>query len=158
MKAGKDFIGVGVGAIILNSKNEILLMKRRQEISEDRTTSGMWSVPGGEVDFMEKIEDAIKREVKEEIGVDVEIIKHIGYTDQILKKSKIHWSLHHFLCKIKNGEPKIIEPEKIEKIEWFSVDKLPKSLGISHVIRPLYLLEMISEDEYKKRLNDTPES
>ena len=158
MKAGKDFIGVGVGATILNNKNEILLLKRRQSISEDRTTSGMWSVPGGEVDFMETIEDAIKREVREEIGVDVEIVKHIGYTDQILKKSKVHWSCHHFLCKIKGGEPKVIEPNKFEKLEWFSIDKLPKNLGITHVIRPLYLLELISENEYKKRLKETPES
>jgi ADP-ribose pyrophosphatase YjhB (NUDIX family) len=52
MKAGKDFIGVGVGATILNNKNEILLLKRRQTISEERTTSGMWSIPGGEVEFL----------------------------------------------------------------------------------------------------------
>ncbi len=158
MKAGKDFIGVGVGATILNNKNEILLLKRRQSISEERTTSGMWSIPGGEVEFMEKIEDAVKREVREEIGVDVEIIKHIGYTDQILEKSKVHWSCHHFLCKIKNGEPKIIESDNFEKLEWFSIDKLPKNVGITHVIRPLYLLGLISEEEYKKRLEETSES
>ena len=158
MKAGKDFIGVGVGATILNNKNEILLLKRRQNISEGRTTSGMWSIPGGEVEFMERIEDAVKREVREEIGVDVEIIKHIGYTDQILEKSKVHWSCHHFLCKIKSGEPKIIESDNFEKLVWFSIDKLPKDAGITHVIRPLYLLGLISEEEYKKRLEETSES
>jgi len=158
MKPGKDFIGVGVGATILNNKNEMLLIKRRQDNTEGKTTSGMWSVPGGEVEFMEKIEDAVKREAKEEIGVDLEIVKHIGYTDQILEKSKIHWSCHHFLCEIKNGEPRIIEPDKFEKLEWFPIDKIPKNSGITHIIRPLYLLGLISEDEYKKRLKETPES
>ena len=81
MKSGKDYIGLGVGAIIQNEKNEILLLKRPDTITPDRTTSGMWSVPGGEVEFMEGVEDAIKREVKEEIGIDVEIIK-INETDE----------------------------------------------------------------------------
>ena len=158
MKAGKDFIGVGVGATILNDKNEILLIKRRGNVSEDRTTSGMWSVPGGEVKFMEKIEEAIKREVKEEIMVDVEILKYIGYTDQILEKSKVHWSCHHFLCKIKKGEPRIAESNKFEKLEWFPVDKIPLNSGITHVIRPLYLLRLINDEEYKKRLLNNTES
>jgi 8-oxo-dGTP pyrophosphatase MutT (NUDIX family) len=59
MKAGKDFIGVGVGATILNNKNEMLLIKRKQDTTEGKTTSNMWSVPGGEVEFMEKIVECV---------------------------------------------------------------------------------------------------
>ena len=157
MKAGKDYIGVGSGAIIFNDKEEILLIKRKF-IGEDRTTSNMWSVPGGEVNFGEKAEDAAIREVKEEIGVDVEIIKFIGYHNQILKNSKVHWHCNSFLCKIKNGIPEIMEKDRIEKIGWFPVDKIPKDSGIAHVVAPLHMLGLINEEEYKKRIKETPES
>lgn len=158
MKPGKDYIGVGVGAIIINDEEKILLLKRKNSIDKDRTTVGMWSAAGGQVEFGEKTEDAVIREVKEEIGVDVEIIKPAGFTDQILKNSGLHWHLIYFLCKIKNGKPRIMEPENFEKIEWFSPKEMPDNVGFAHVIMPLYLLGLISEKEYKKRLENTPES
>lgn len=101
LKAGKDFIGVGVGAIIVSDEGKILMMKRAASIDKSRSTSGLWSVAGGQIDFGESTEDAVKREVKEELGVDVEITRFIGYTNQILKESGVHWLVFHFLCKIK---------------------------------------------------------
>lgn len=158
MKPGKDYIGLGVGAIITNDRNEILLLKRPDTITPDRTTAGMWSVPGGEVDFMENSEDAVKREVREEIGVEIDILKPVEYHDQILEKFKVHWHCQSFLSKIKSGEPKILEPNKCDDLDWFDPKKLPKNCGIGHVVVPLYKLGLISESEYKKRLKNTPES
>ncbi|MBL7169932.1 MAG: NUDIX domain-containing protein [Candidatus Aenigmarchaeota archaeon] len=158
MKSGKNYIGLGTGAIILNDKGEVLLIKRPNTITPDRTTSGMWSVPGGEVKFMEKVEDAVRREVREEIGVEIEIIKSIKYHDQILQESKVHWHCQSFLCKIKSGAPKILEPDKCEKLEWFDPKNLPEDCGIAHVVVPLYKLGWISKDEYERRLENTPES
>jgi len=158
MKPGKDYIGLGVGAIIINDKGKILLMKRKDTIDKDRSTTGMWSAPGGEVEFGEKVEDAVIREVKEEIGVDAEIVKNIGYTDQILKNPRLHWHGVEFLCKIKNGIPKIMEADKFEKIEWFNPKKIPENTGIAHVIKPLYVMGLINEEDYQKRLKNTPES
>jgi len=158
MKPGKDYIGLGVGAIIKNEKGQVLLLKRPDTITSDRTTSGMWSVPGGEVKFMEKVEDALKREVREEVGVEVEIIKHIGYHDQILTESQVHWHCQSFLCKITEGKPRIKEPSKCEELKWFNPDNLPEKCGIAHIIVPLYKLGLISKSEYEKRLESTPES
>lgn len=158
MKPGKDYIGVGVGAIIINDEGKILLIKRKDTIDKNRTTIGMWSAPGGEVEFGEKAEDAAVREIKEELGVDIEIVKPIGFSDQILKKSGLHWHLIYFLCKIKNGSPRIMESENFEKIEWFSPKEIPDNAGLAHVIMPLYLLGLISKEEYQKRLKNTPES
>lgn len=36
-----------------------------------------------------------------------------------------------YLCKIKNGEPKIMEPDKASDMKWFSLDKLPDKLTIT---------------------------
>lgn len=158
VKPGKDYIGLGVGAIIQNDKGEVLLLKRPKSITPDRTTSDMWSVTGGEVEFMEKAEEAMKREVMEEIGVEVEVIKPIEYHDQILEKSKVHWHCQSFHCKVKSGEPKILEPEKCEDLKWFDPKNIPENCGIAHVVVPLYKLGLIDEDEFKRRIENTAES
>jgi len=157
MKPGKEFIGLGVGAIIQNDEGEILLLKRKN-IEHSRTTVDMWSTPGGEVDFGENVEDAVKREIKEEIGVDVNIVKFIGYNDQILENKTVHWHLLEFLCKIANGSPHIVETDKFEELKWFKINEIPKETGISHVIKPLYTLGMIGKEEYENRIRSTVES
>ena len=56
-----------VGAIILKD-DKILLVKRGAEPG-----IGKWSIPGGSMEFGETMEEAVKREVKEETGLDVEV-------------------------------------------------------------------------------------
>lgn len=158
LKAGKDYIGLGIGAVILNAEGEILLMKRSRNLPSDRTTVGMWSIPGGEVEFGERVTDALRREIKEEIGVEITIDKLIGHWDQILPKSNIHWHSVTFACRISKGTPKIMEAKKFEQLKWFPINKIPKNAGIAHVAVPLYLLGKMSKAEFKRRLKQTPES
>ena len=156
--AGVDYIGLGVGAVILNDKNQILLMKRSKKLADHRTTVGMWSIPGGEVEFGEKVTDAIKREVKEELGIDIFIEKVIGHWDQILPKTKVHWHSVTFLCRIKKDTPKILELHKFDELKWFSLNKIPKNAGIAHVAAPLFMLGKMSKEEFKHRIKQTSES
>jgi 8-oxo-dGTP diphosphatase len=60
---------VCVYGLINNQKGETLFIKR----SEEDTHSGIWELPGGGVDFGEEPRDAIKREIKEETGIEVSI-------------------------------------------------------------------------------------
>ena len=53
----------------INDNNKILLVKRS---SSSRTESGTWSRPGGQVEFGETVEEAVRREIKEETDVDNE--------------------------------------------------------------------------------------
>ena len=158
MITGKDFIGVGCGAVVLNGKNEILLMKRNKKIANHRTTAGLWSIAGGEVEFGERVEDAVKRETMEEVGIEITIEEPIGHWDQILPKSRIHWHCVTFLCKVKKGIPKILEPEKFDQIKWFPLNRIPKDAGIAHVAAPLFLLGYMTKKEFSRRLRETPES
>lgn len=82
MKPGVDYIGVGCGALIINEKNETLLVKRG---FNSKSQVGVWSKPGGAVDLKEKVEDAVIREIKEELGVDIELIKFLGFTNHIIE-------------------------------------------------------------------------
>lgn len=133
MKKGIDYIGVGCGALIINDKNETLLVKRAgQTVNED----GYWSKPGGSVEFGEKITDAIKREIKEEIGVDIELTQFLGYNDHILKLENQHWVALHYLARIINGIPENLEPNKHSEIKWFPLDNLPENIT-STTIEPI---------------------
>lgn len=141
MKQGFDFPGVSVGALIFNEQEQILLNKRSQNCKNSR---GHWEAPGGAVNFGEKREDAIKREVKEEFGVDIEILKELHVVDEILKEEKQHWVATTFVAKIKNGEvPKIMEPEKCDGIGWFDLNNLPS---------PLSYITKIDLEEYERQL------
>ena len=123
MKPGKDYIGVGGGVLILNQKGEALLMKRGKN---SKNEAGWWCKPGGAVEFGEKAIEAMKREIKEELGVEIEIWGYLPHTDQILKREQQHWVALNYLGKIKKGMPQIMEPEKHDEIHWFNLKKLPK--------------------------------
>lgn len=126
MKIGKDYIGVGVGAFILNEDNKLLLHKRAVPAEKDH-----WCIPGGRLEMFEKLEQAVIREVKEETDLDVEVIKLMGICDHIIKEESAHWVAASYLCKIKSGEAKIMEPDKASDMKWFDLDDLPEKLTIT---------------------------
>jgi 8-oxo-dGTP diphosphatase len=124
---GKDYIGVGVGALIINEQNEVLLLLRKKPPETD-----YWSIPGGSVEMFETIEDAITREIKEELNVEIKIVKLLGVTDHILKQEKTHWVAPVFLAEIiKNQKPVNAEPESHYDMRWFSIHKLPQNITLT---------------------------
>jgi mutator protein MutT len=126
MAAGFDCVGVGCGALIVNDKNEVLLLKRT---SKTRNKAGFWMQPGGGVEFGEKVEDAVKREIKEELDIDIELIKFLCFTEEIMKDENQHWISFNYLAKIIGRKVKNLEPDKHEEIKWFSLDNLPEKLA-----------------------------
>ena len=124
-KAGKNYIGVGGGVLIFNKKREIFLAKRGKNVTNQ---SGWWSKPGGGIEYGEKVIDSMKREIKEEAGINIDIWGYLPHVDHIIRKDKQHWVAFNYLGKIKSGTPKIMEPEKCDGIGWFSLNKLPKKV------------------------------
>lgn len=125
LKPGKDYLGVGGGVLIINDKEEVLLKKRSGKARNDL---GWWERPGGTVDYGEKAESAMKREAKEELGIDIKIIGYFPHTNHFLKKEKEHWIGLSYLGVIKKGQPKNMEPHKCDEVGWFSIKKLPKKI------------------------------
>ncbi len=118
LKKGKDYIGIGVGAIIVE-QDQVLLLKRLKE-----PEAGCWSIPGGAVDF-------VKRELKEELSVDIEIISLLGVTNHILPEAEIHWVSPVFLVKIISGTSKIMEADKHSDLRWFEISSLPDNITLT---------------------------
>lgn len=128
MKIGVDYIGIAVGAMIFNSKGELFLSKRSKKATNEK---GCWEIPGGKVNFGETLQRAIRREMKEEYGIDLALKHQLPAQNHILSKEGQHWVPSCFICKVKgNKEPKLLEPDKCDAIGWFSLKKLPKPLSV----------------------------
>ena len=88
---------VGVGAIVLDG-DRVLLVKRAHE-----PLKGEWSLPGGAVDVGETLEEAIRREVREETCLDVEVGPIVDVLDRIRYdpegRVKFHYVLVDFICR-----------------------------------------------------------
>lgn len=142
MKAGVDYIGVSVGAWIVNDKGEILLTKRSQHAKNEK---GKWEAPGGAVEFGETLERAIRREIKEELGIEIEIIEQWKAKNHFIPEDKQHWVPTTFLVTIaKESHPKIMEPHKFDAIGWFAVYNFPS---------PLSLITQLDLEEYMNMLS-----
>jgi len=126
LKPGKDYIGVGGGVLIFNDNKEVLLLKRT---SEAKNEAGYWQKPGGTVEIGERAVVAMKREIKEEVNVNIDIWGYLPHTDHIIKKDNQHWVAFNYLARVKSGKLKNMEPHKHEKMEWFALDKLPKKIS-----------------------------
>ena len=128
MKQGVDYIGVSCGAMIFNDKGQLFLSKRSQNCKNER---GCWENPGGSVEFGETLEQAVRREIMEEYGADIEITEQFPAADHLIPAEGQHWVATTFLARFKPDQtPKIMEPDKCDEIGWFDLNALPAPLSL----------------------------
>lgn len=101
-RAYPDHPIVGVGAIIIRGE-EVLLARRGKEPGY-----GEWSIPGGAVELGEKLEEAVAREVSEEVNVAVRVEEMVEVLERIFRdpagRVQYHYVLVDFLCQHLSGE------------------------------------------------------
>lgn len=127
MQRGIDYIGVGVGAIIINDAGQVFLARRGPMAKNER---GLWEFPGGSVEFGERLADALRRELREEYGIEIIVGELLDVADHILPDEGQHWVSPTYLCRIVRGEPRILEPGKCTEIGWFAPDQAPSDLTV----------------------------
>lgn len=110
------------GGIILK-ENKVLLMKRQNT----SLYSQYWSNPGGKIELGESLEECTIRELKEELGVDVVIVRKLSEFNDY-RNNALFGVYTGFLVKVIKGIPSIIEPEKTSAMDYFSFDNLPKPI------------------------------
>ena len=104
--------------------NKVLLMKRKNTSFFNET----WSNPGGKVEPGESIEDAVKRELTEELGISVDIVRKLSDFHDY-RGGSLFGVYTGFLVTITKGIPEIKEPDKAEGLDYFSFDKLPQPMA-----------------------------
>ncbi len=107
---------VTAGVIIFNDQKQVLLLKHRF-----RAGSG-WGLPGGFLEWGEQPIDAMRRELREEIGLEVEDVE--VFAARSFKKPKQVEVLFRARANA-NVKPLTME---VERAEWFGIDSLPEGL------------------------------
>ncbi len=92
---------------------------------------GMWEFPGGKMEAGESREGALRREIREELDVEVEVGDFLCTVDY--DYPAFHLTMHWFMCSIVGGEVRLKEHEAARWLgrgELYSVDWLPADVDV----------------------------
>lgn len=127
---------------VIREKHKYLLTFRTDGKPNDKVDNNIWQIPGGEINFKEKLHDALKRETKEELGIEIEVVKFIP---KIFESMRIYWHglLFCYLCKIKNKNAKITLNKEASRYKWFKAHEIKKLKSFSETYNIILEAEKI---------------
>ena len=108
---------IAAGIVLNEQKNKILLIKRA-----DLMWGDVWSIPGGHIEYGETVDEALKRELKEELNLEISDTKFLCYEEFSVptKRNKYFISLNFIVL----AKERIVPNEEIKEAGWFDVSKL----------------------------------
>jgi len=118
---------LGCGAAIID-QSRILLVKRKRSPEADH-----WGLPGGKIEPGEGVEDAVVREIIEELGITIRLDRRICTVDHRDIGTGQRWIAQVYAASIVAGAPRICEPHALAAVEWFALDRLPAPLTAATV-------------------------
>ena len=115
---------IGV-AVISDGQGKILIDRRKQE----GLLGGLWEFPGGKIEPGESVEECVSREIKEELGIEIEVGDRLITIDHAYTHFKV--TLNVFNCTHLSGEP---QPIECDEVKWVTLDEIdeypfPKANG-----------------------------
>lgn len=105
---------IGV-ALIWNQEGKILIDKRQA----GGTFGGLWEFPGGKKEIDETIQACIKREILEELGIEISVEEHLITVDHNYTEVRITLEVYH--CRYLQGTPQTIE---CDEFRWVTLDEI----------------------------------
>ncbi|HJK86151.1 MAG TPA: NUDIX hydrolase [Candidatus Megaira endosymbiont of Nemacystus decipiens] len=117
---------VGLGVLIFNKQDEILLGKRKNSHG-----AASWGPPGGHLEFGESFEECAIRETKEETALNITSPTFLSITNDFFEFDQKHYiSIFMSVNMPENQKIINIEPHKVEEWGWFNLSFLPKGLFV----------------------------
>ena len=143
---------VGVGAIVFRG-DRVLIVQRGRE-----PAYGKWSLPGGLVELGESLQEAVSREVREEVGLEIIVKDMVAALDRVILddagRIEYHYILLDFLCESTSGEP--CAATDVMDSAFVALDALseyPLTSGTEEVIRRAFgQMQGINFPTYDARL------
>ncbi|MGM3305893.1 8-oxo-dGTP diphosphatase MutT [Anabaena sp. WFMT] len=105
---------IGV-AVIWNDQKQILIDRRLPQ----GTMGGLWEFPGGKIEHGETIQECIKREIYEELGIEIMVGEHLITINHTYTHLQVTLTVHH--CQHLQGIPQAIE---CAEIRWVNLNEL----------------------------------
>lgn len=134
---------------IIHKEGEVLLIKRA--IPDELVPELTWAFPGGKVEKGEKgrqfIYDRLKTEVDDEVGIEIEIEKHIGVRNYPTQPKIL---LEYYLCRPKDSEPLVTaQPHEVAEIKWVPASEVPNYLTSDIAPQVLEVLKELEKETTK---------
>lgn len=117
----EDQARVGVGVLIIKD-GKVLWGKRKGSHG-----AGLYGFTGGHLEHGETIEEAAHREVAEECGLKIKNLRILCVSDFLTYFPK-HYLDIGFMAEWEAGEPRVLEPHKLEAWEWRDIDDIPENV------------------------------
>lgn len=113
-----------------------------------------WVVPGGHIDYQEKIVDCVEREVREETSAEVKATKLICVSEDLHKKvngCKRHFVFLNWKCEIVKGEPNV-DGKEFTKMTWMPIKEALSDPNIANSLKEP-LQKLVAEKKEHKKIN-----
>jgi mutator protein MutT len=111
---------VGVGGIVLDADRVLLVRRGREPLK------GIWSIPGGKLELGETLRDGVRRELREEVGLEVqvremvEVFERISFDEE--GRAAYHFVLIDFLCECMAGTA--TADDDVDEVAWVERNRI----------------------------------
>ena len=114
-------------ALITDAQGEHLLLARRKF----EPFKGYWDIPGGFLELRESLEDCLRRELREELDIEIRIIESLGSYPDVYGEDLLPTINIFYLANIVEGIP--IAKSDVSEVQWFNNNKIPSNIAFECV-------------------------